>query len=174
MEKLLQIIQYIVKHASLKLDRKNLAKLIYYCDGVYFQRHSKIISGERYIRLENRPEPFSFNYALFTLVSQNRIQPVPDVEEFKLEKFYFLPIIDTDFELLDKSEIRIINKVILAFKDGVFDEDKKYPNLYENYAITSIFAEIIFSERTINTKIHFQKQKSLLSLSGKIFRVLFD
>jgi len=61
-----------------------------------------------------------------------------------------------------------------AFKEGVKNEDKQYPNLYENYVITPIFSEIIFSEKTINTKIHVFKKKSLLNLSGKIFRVLFE
>lgn len=75
---------------------------------------------------------------------------------------------------LEKEEIRILNKVLKAFKDGVKQEDKQYPNLYENYVITPIYGEIVFSEKTINTKIHIFKKKSLLTLSGKIFRVLFE
>ena len=137
MDKLLSSVYYIIQNFPGKLDRKNLSRLLYYSDGVYFQRHSQMITNEKYIRLEDSPELINLNLAIIHL-------------------------------------IRILNKVLKAFKNGVRDEDKNYPNLYENYVITPIYGEIVFSEKTINTKIHIFKKKSLLSLSGKIFRVLFE
>ena len=75
---------------------------------------------------------------------------------------------------ISKEEKRILNKVINAFPGSVVDENKQYPNLYENYVITPMFSEILITKQTVNTKIHILRKKSVLTLSGKIFRVLFE
>ncbi len=175
MEKLLSSVYYIIQNFPQKLDRKNLSKLLYYSDGVYFQRHKEMITKERYIRLEDGPELINLNLAIIHLLGNGILSVEPDITAIsdRIDRF-FLRSISTMNLNLEKEEIRILNKVLKAFKEGVKNEDKQYPNLYENYVITPIFSEIIFSEKTINTKIHVFKKKSLLNLSGKIFRVLFE
>ena len=169
MEKLLSSIYYIIQNYPAKLDRKNLSKLLYYADGVFFQRHVDMITKEKYIRLEDGPELINLNLAIVHLTVEPDITAISE----RIDKFYLRTISQMNSNL-EKEEIRILNKVLKAFKDGVKQEDKQYPNLYENYVITPIYGEIIFSEKTINTKIHIFKKKSLLTLSGKIFRVLFE
>ncbi|MBP9887360.1 MAG: DUF4065 domain-containing protein [Leptospiraceae bacterium] len=175
MDKLLSSVYYIIQNFPGKLDRKNLSRLLYYSDGVYFQRHSQMITNEKYIRLEDSPELINLNLAIIHLIGNNIITVEPDITAIseRIDKFYLKNISSMNLNL-EKEEIRILNKVLKAFKNGVRDEDKNYPNLYENYVITPIYGEIVFSEKTINTKIHIFKKKSLLSLSGKIFRVLFE
>lgn len=175
MEKLLSAVYYILKNYPSKLDRKNLSRLLYYSDGVFFQRHSQTITKEKYIRLEDTPDLINLNLAIIHLIGNGTITVEPDISSIsvKIDKFYIRIISEMKLNL-EKEEIRILNKVINAFKKGVLNEDKQYPNLYENYVITPIYGEIIFSEKSINTKIHIFKKKSLLTLSGKIFRVLFE
>lgn len=175
MDKLFSAVYYIIQNFPGKLDRKNLSKLLYYCDGVYFQRHIEMITKEKYIRLEDSPELINLNLAIIHLIGNGIITVEPDMTAIseRIDKFYLKTISSMNMSL-EKEEIRIINKVLKTFKSGVKDEDRNYPNLYENYVITPIYGEIIFSEKTINTKIHIFKKKSLLSLSGKIFRVLFE
>ncbi|MBK6607718.1 MAG: DUF4065 domain-containing protein [Leptospiraceae bacterium] len=175
MEKLLSSIYYIIQNYPAKLDRKNLSKLLYYADGVFFQRHVDMITKEKYIRLEDGPELINLNLAIVHLIGNGILTVEPDITAIseRIDKFYLRTISQMNSNL-EKEEIRILNKVLKAFKDGVKQEDKQYPNLYENYVITPIYGEIIFSEKTINTKIHIFKKKSLLTLSGKIFRVLFE
>lgn len=175
MDKLFSAVFYIIQNFPGNLDRKNLSKLLYYSDGAYFQRHSEMITKEKYIRLEDSPELINLNLAIIHLIGNGIITVQPDITAIseRIDKFY-IKAISTMNMTLEKEEIRIINKVLKAFKSGVKEEDKSYPNLYENYLVTPIYGEIIFSEKTINTKIHIFKKKSLLTLSGKIFRVLFE
>lgn len=175
MEKLTHTIYYIIQNFPHKLNRKNLSKLIYYSDGVYFQRHSEMITKEKYIRLGDCPELINLNLAIIHLIGNGILVVEPDLSEIpnKIDNF-FLNIISEMKVQLEKEEIRLINKVLKTFKNGVLNEEKNYPHLYENYLITPIYGEIPFSEKRINTKIHIFKKKSLLTLSGKIFRVLFE
>ncbi len=159
----------------LNLDRKNLSKLIYFSDGVYFQHHSLMITNEKYIHLEDTTGILNLNLALLNLVTRGYVTVEVDFtpETSRFDKFILKTNLDMQLNLV-REEKRIINKVLKAFKNGVKDEDKKYPNLYENYILSPIFQEIPFKIERINTKIIIQKQKSLLNHSGKIFRVLLE
>jgi hypothetical protein len=159
----------------LKLDRKNLSKLLYFSDGVYFQHHGEMLTKERYIRLENTPQMIKQNEILMEMVRDQIIIVEPDFTNLgpNLDRFHFRILTYEEINL-EREERRIINKVLKAFKKGIDDESKQYPNLYENYLVTPIFQEIPFNKHRINTKIQIHKKKSLLNLSGKIFRVLFE
>jgi len=172
-EKLMQVIYYILSESSGGRSRLDLSKLLYYGDAVFFQHHAEIITGERYIHIEDSPQPFQFYSAISDLVKNEKIEVKISVEAEKVGGFR-LHSKKTSEISITKEEKRILNKVINAFPGSVVDENKQYPNLYENYVITPMFSEIMITKQTVNTKIHILRKKSVLTLSGKIFRVLFE
>ncbi|MCB1178515.1 MAG: DUF4065 domain-containing protein [Leptospiraceae bacterium] len=174
MYKLKQVIYYILLKSGQKRTRSDLAKLVYYSDTVFFQRHSSTISKERYIHLEDCPQAFSFVGAIAEMNEEGLIDIGLDIIPGRMPGFLF-SIKNTEYEIeLEKEERRIIQKVLKAFPESVVDENRHYPNLYETYVVTPVFSEIKITKDTINTKIHFHKKKSLLSFSGKIFRVFYE
>ena len=173
MEKLMQVISYILSESSLGRSRLDLSKLLYYGDAVFFQHHAEIITGERYIHIEDSPQPFQFYNAISDLVQKDTIEVKISVEAEKVGGFRLHSKNPMEYSI-SKEEKRILNKVINAFPGSVVDENKQYPNLYENYVITPMFSEILITKQTVNTKIHILRKKSVLTLSGKIFRVLFE
>jgi hypothetical protein len=172
-EKLMQVISYILSESSQGRSRLDLSKLLYYGDAVFFQHHAEIITGERYIHTEDSPQPFQFYTAIADLVQKDKIEVKISVEAEKVGGFRLHSKNPIEFSIT-KEEKRILNKVINAFPGSVVDENKQYPNLYENYVITPMFSEIMITKQTVNTKIHILRKKSVLTLSGKIFRVLFE
>jgi hypothetical protein len=172
-EKLKQVISYILSESSQGRSRLDLSKLLYYGDAVFFQHHAEIITGERYIHIEDSPQPFQFYNAISDLVQNDKIEVKISVEAEKVGGFRLHSKNPMEFTIT-KEEKRILNKVINAFPGSVVDENKQYPNLYENYVITPMFSEILITKQTVNTKIHILRKKSVLTLSGKIFRVLFE
>jgi hypothetical protein len=172
-EKLMQVISYILSESSLGRSRLDLSKLLYYGDAVFFQHHAEIITGERYIHIEDSPQPFQFYNAISDLVQKDTIEVKISVEAEKVGGFRLHSKNPMEYSI-SKEEKRILNKVINAFPGSVVDENKQYPNLYENYVITPMFSEILITKQTVNTKIHILRKKSVLTLSGKIFRVLFE
>ena len=173
MEKLMQVISYILSESSQGRSRLDLSKLLYYGDAVFFQHHAEIITGERYIHTEDSPQPFQFYNAISDLVHKDTIEVNISVEAEKVGGFRLHSKNPMEYSI-SKEEKRILNKVINAFPGSVVDENKQYPNLYENYVITPMFSEILITKQTVNTKIHILRKKSVLTLSGKIFRVLFE
>ncbi|MCC6274565.1 MAG: DUF4065 domain-containing protein [Leptospiraceae bacterium] len=172
-EKLSSVISFILKKSLSGRGRIELSKLLYYCEGVYFQRHSNVITNQKYIHLEDSPYPYLLNETILEMKNEGYLDVQPKLTKNGVGGFLIVLVKEYD-DLLDKEEKRIITKVLEAYKNGVTDESKHYPNLYENYVITPLYSEIAFRTDTINTKIHFFKKKSLLSISGKIFRVLFN
>ena len=173
MDKLSQVILYILQKKTEGYSRLDIAKLIYYSDGVHFQKHAKIISGQLFIHMEDTPLPVDLDKTIMKMKKEGLIDVKPEIHDGNLKGFL---IFSTGKETVSmiKEERRIIKKVLEAFKRGVYDESKQYPNLYENYVITALYSQIPFSVDTLNTKIHFFKKKSLLELSGKIFRIFFN
>ncbi len=169
----MQVISYILSESSQGRSRLDLSKLLYYGDAVFFQHHAEIITGERYIHTEDSPQPFQFYTAIADLVQKDKIEVKISVEAEKVGGFRLHSKNPIEFSIT-KEEKRILNKVINAFPGSVVDENKQYPNLYENYVITPMFSEIMITKQTVNTKIHILRKKSVLTLSGKIFRVLFE
>lgn len=169
----MQVISYILSESSQGRSRLDLSKLLYYGDAVFFQHHAEIITGERYIHIEDSPQPFQFYNAISDLVQNDKIEVKISVEAEKVGGFRLHSKNPMEFTIT-KEEKRILNKVIKAFPGSVVDENKQYPNLYENYVITPMFSEILITKQTVNTKIHILRKKSVLTLSGKIFRVLFE
>lgn len=173
MEKLKQVIYYILKKSPNGRSRVDLSKLVYYSDTVFFQHHASTITGQRYIHLEDCPMACDFYPAINELIREGWIEVRLMVADGKIGAFALHIKTEKSTEL-EKENKRIINKVVTAFPGKVVDENRQYPNLYESYVITPVFSEIHIKPETINTKIHFHKKKSLLSFSGKIFRVLYE
>ncbi|MDX1960848.1 MAG: DUF4065 domain-containing protein [Leptospiraceae bacterium] len=173
MSKLKEVILYILEKSPKGRTRVDLSKLVYYSDTVYFQRHSELITGSRYLHLEDSPQAFGFIEIIAELLELKEIIIQPKIEQAKMFGFTIHSIAPKP-NSLSKEEIRIINKVLNAFPGAIRDENRQYPNLYESYVITPVYEEILISTERVNTKIHFTKKKSLLSLSGKLFRVLFE
>lgn len=174
MEKVSQVIYYMLHNSPNGRSALEISKLIYYADGAYFQRNGKTITGETYIHLESCPQMLNFNYAILNLIEKKYIEVRP---RFKIETFCGFSLFvskEMPINKINTQERRIMRKVLKAFKDSLANENSHYPNLYENYIITPLFSEIKFSTTSLGTKIHFLKKKSLLRLSGKIFRVIFD
>lgn len=174
MDKIIHIISYILQNSTNGRRRLDLAKLIYYCDGVYFQKHVKIISQQKFMHMEDCPLPLDLDRSLLYMKNNGYIDVKPEINDNQGLSGFLLYNLQETGDFLDKEEKRVIKKVLEAFKRNVYDESKQYPNLYENYVITPLFSEIMFSVETLNTKIHFFKRKSLLQFSGKIFRILFN
>ena len=107
MDKLLSSVYYIIQNFPGKLDRKNLSRLLYYSDGVYFQRHSQMITNEKYIRLEDSPELINLNLAIIHLIGNNIITVEPDITAIseRIDKFYLKNISSMNLNL-EKEEIR--------------------------------------------------------------------
>jgi hypothetical protein len=173
LEKLKQVISYLLSESSQGRARLDLSKLLYYSDAVFFQHHGEIITGEKYIHTEDSPQPIHFYESLSELICENIIEVKIDIENSKLGSFRLYSK-NINYLSLNREEKRIINKVLKAFPAKVLDENKQYPNLYENYVITPIFSEIQINKKSVNTKIHILRKKSVLTLSGKIFRVLYE
>lgn len=175
MDKLLQVSYYLMTHFPEGMQRETLAKLVYYCDGIYFQRTGTTITGEKYLHIDNCPLPVRFNETIQFHVEHSYFQVRPSFNPQGQMRGFFL-YTNRNFALdLSKIECRKICKISKAFPDGkVENESLKYPNLYENYVLTPLYHEIKFSTELINTKIHFHKKKRLLKVSGNIFRVIFD
>ena len=174
MDKIIHIVSHILQNSPNGQKRLDLAKLIYYCDGVYFQKHAKIISQQKFMHMEDCPLPLDLDRTILYMKNNGYIDVKPEINNNNGLSGFLLYHVQDAGDFLDKEEKRVIKKVMEAFKRGVRDESKQYPNLYENYVITNLFSEITFSIDTLNTKIHFFKRKSLLQLSGKIFRILFS
>lgn len=172
MEKLLLVISRILKKSPEGRSRIDVSKLVYYCDGVSFQRHIQTITRQRYIHLETHPEALNFSRAILELNKGGYLEVKLQMSDSMIHGFYMHFLKDYPGELTREEE-RLMNKVLIAFKSKVTDESRHYPNLYETYVISPLYSEIPFSAETVNTKVHFLKKKSLLTLSGKIFRVFF-
>ncbi|GBF49686.1 hypothetical protein LPTSP4_12020 [Leptospira ryugenii] len=174
MEKLCHAILWILEKSSQGRNRIDLAKLLYFSDGVCFQKHAKMITDSVYIHLDDSPYPIALNEALLHLKKQGHIDAVPLITAQGIQCFQLRFVSAIPGLVLSKEEKRIMMKVVEAFRSKVVDESRHYPNLYENYVVTPLFEEIPFAIDRINTKIHVLVQKSLLQLSGKMFRVLFE
>ncbi|MCZ8343250.1 MAG: DUF4065 domain-containing protein [Leptospira sp.] len=174
MEKLLHAILWILEKSPNGRTRLDLAKLLYFSDGVYFQKHAEMITRSRYIHLEDSPYPVNLNEALLFLREKGHIEAFPKVSGNGIQGFSIQFIKPSEGLVLSREEKRVMMKVVEAFRGRVVDENRHYPNLYENYVVTPLFDEIPFNIERINTKIHVFVRKSLLNLSGKVFRVLFE
>jgi hypothetical protein len=124
------VISYILSESSQGRSRLDLSKLLYYGDAVFFQHHAEIITGERYIHIEDSPQPFQFYNAISDLVQNDKIEVKISVEAEKVGGFRLHSKNPMEFTII-KEEKRILNKVINAFPGSVVDENKQYPNLYE-------------------------------------------
>ncbi|MEM4270540.1 MAG: DUF4065 domain-containing protein, partial [Candidatus Pacearchaeota archaeon] len=166
MEKLRQVIYYILKKSANGRSRIDLSKLTYYCDAVYVQHHGTTITQETYLHLEDSPQALSFFHALSSLIKEGLVEVRLKVENGKIGGFELFAKGNLLLNL-EREEKRIINKVLSNFPSKVIDEYRHYPNLYETYVVSPMFSEIPLKVESVNTKIHFHKKKSLLSLSGK-------
>ncbi|MCG6145803.1 type II toxin-antitoxin system antitoxin SocA domain-containing protein [Leptospira bandrabouensis] len=174
MEKLCHAILWILEKSPNGRARLDLAKLLYYSDGVHFQKHAEMITRGDYIHLEDSPYPVKLNEALLFLKEKGHIDAIPKIEGNGIQGFTLRFLKPLEGLVLSREDKRVMMKVLEAFRGRVVDENRHYPNLYENYVVTPLFDSIPFSVDRINTKIHVLVQKSLLNLSGKMFRVLFE
>ncbi len=174
MEKLCHAILWILEKSPNGRSRLDLAKLLYFSDGVYFQKHASMITAGVYIHLEDSPYPVKLNEALLYLREMEAIDTAPIISAKGVQGFVLRFIKPLEGLMLTREEKRVIMKVVETFKGRVFDENRHYPNLYENYVVTPLYEAIPFLIERINTKIHVLMKKSLLQWSGKMFRVLFE
>ncbi|MDF3819156.1 DUF4065 domain-containing protein [Leptospira sp. 96542] len=174
MEKLCHAILWILEKSANGRARLDLAKLLYYSDGVHFQKHASMITRSVYIHLEDSPYPVKLNEALLFLKEKGHIEALPKIAGDGIQGFVLRFLKPMEGLILSREEKRVMMKVVEAFRGRVVDENRHYPNLYENYVVTPLFDSIPFTVERINTKIHVLVQKSLLNLSGKMFRVLFE
>lgn len=174
MEKLFHAILWILERSPQGRSRLDLAKLLYYSDGVHFQKHAEMITKMDYIHLDDSPYPVKLNEALLYLKTEGFLDISPKIDGTGLSGFSLRYLKPMEGYVLSKEEKRVLAKVSEAFRGKVVDESRHYPNLYENYVVTPLLEAIPFTVERINTKIHVLIQKSLLNLSGKMFRVLFE
>jgi hypothetical protein len=174
MEKLCHTILWILEKSPNGRSRLDLARLLFYSDGVYFQKHAEMITGNVYIHLEDSPYPVKLNEALLYLREKGCIDTSPVLSALGIQGFTLRFLKSMETSVLSKEEKRVIMKVLEAFRGKVVDESRHYPNLYENYVVTPLYEAIPFAIGRINTKIHVLMKKSLLQVSGKMFRVLFE
>ena len=139
MDKISQILLYILQKKPDGYSRLDLAKLVYYADGVYFQKYAKIISGQKFIHMEDSPLPLDLDRTIMKMKNDGLIDVKPEIHEGNLKGFHLFTT-GKETVSMDKEERRIVKKVLEAFKRGVYDESKQYPNLYENYVITQLFS----------------------------------
>jgi hypothetical protein len=174
MDKLLQLSYYIIQNAGFPISRVELAKLVYYADGLFFQHTGSTISDEKYIHLETSPSPVRFHEAICFLVEKDYVEAYPNIGNDRgCIRGFFLRT-ERNFAIdLEKKALMRVNKVLRSFKNGLVDEDTVFPNLYENYVITPLYTEIKFQTSTLNTKIKISKRKRFLDLSGKIFKIIY-
>jgi len=133
-----------------------------------------MITGGVYIHLEDSPYPVKLNEALLALTEKGTIDTVPVISAKGVQGFVLRFVKPLEGLILTREEKRVMMKVVEAFRGRVVDENRHYPNLYENYVVTPLYEAIPFAIERINTKIHVLMKKSLLQLSGKMFRVLFE
>ncbi|NUM42538.1 MAG: DUF4065 domain-containing protein, partial [Leptospiraceae bacterium] len=76
-EKLSSVISFILKKSSQGRGRVELSKLLYYCEGAYFQRHSSVITDQKYIHLEDSPYPHLLNEIIVKMKEDGYLEVEP-------------------------------------------------------------------------------------------------
>ncbi|WP_025176729.1 type II toxin-antitoxin system antitoxin SocA domain-containing protein, partial [Leptospira interrogans] len=113
MEKLLEVISFILQKSPNGRDRLSLSKLIYYSDGVYFQKNAKLITNQTYIHLEDSPCALDLQSALLHLRKNGLIDIHPRLTEKGISGFQIVWTGEPGEEAVDlnRQEKRIIRKV---------------------------------------------------------------
>lgn len=101
MEKLLEVISFILQKSPNGRDRLSLSKLIYYADGVYFQKNAKLITNQTYIHLEDSPCALDFQSALLHLRKNGLIDIQPKLTEKGISGFQIVWTGEPGEEVID-------------------------------------------------------------------------
>ena len=174
MEKLQHAILFILEKSPNGRTKLDLCKLLYYADGVSYQKHKSMITNATYYHLEESPFPAPLFDTLVQMKKSNALTIEPFFSGEGIQGFRLKQTQNSTHSLLTKEEKRILSKVLEVFKTKVESESSHYPNLYENYVVTPLYEEIPFREDRINTKVHVLSQKRLMEFSGKMYKILFE
>jgi len=89
MEKLCHTLLKLLEKAPHGRTRTELAKLLYYADGVFFQRHLQQITNSTYIHTEDAPEPLGLMEAIVALKAKGNLTLEPFFSGEGIQGFRF-------------------------------------------------------------------------------------
>jgi len=112
-EKFKQVLHYIIWRCE-GIDSAGktvLFKLPYFSDFNYYELHEEKMTGETYRRIDHGPAPLHFNLAVGELESEGKIHHF-DKDFHGKTQIKYKSLIEPEIDLLDESEMAVINAVI--------------------------------------------------------------
>jgi len=147
--KLRAAILFFINKIPEKLNRISLCKHLYYADGHFFQKYSRLITEIQYLHIEGSPQPAMFNEIMHSMVMENDIEITPLLVKergptgsmFVLKGLTFKAIKKPP-DIFSREEIKVLNSVAMVFKGDMSLETRYYPNLYQHYTQTGLYEMI--------------------------------
>jgi len=147
--KLRAAILFFINKIPGKLNRVSLCKHLYYADGHFFQKYSRLITEIQYLHIEGSPQPVMFNEIMHTMVAEKDIEITPLLVKERgpngpmilLKGLTYKANIETP-NIFSREEMKVLNSVAMVFKGDLSLETRYYPNLYQHYTQTGLYEMI--------------------------------
>lgn len=159
-----------------KLNRISLCKHLYYADGHYFQKFSKVITETEYLHIEGSPQPVMFNEVLHTMIINKELEIIPLIVKEKatsgtinLLKGVTFKALKDNPPVFSREEVKVLNSIAMLFKGDLSLETRYYPNLYQHYTQTGLYEIISFHPLPDNGK---RPHLSWKAWANKIFKLM--
>lgn len=147
--KLRAAILFFIDKIPEKLNRVSLCKQLYYADGHFFQKYSRLITEIQYLHIEGSPQPVMFNEVMHTMVTENDIEITPLLVKERGPSGPMLVLKGLTYkakkkvpDIFTREEIKVLNSVAMVFKGDLSLETRYYPNLYQHYTQTGLYEMI--------------------------------
>jgi hypothetical protein len=114
--KALELIVYLTNRLS-QASFHSVSKVLYFADKLHLERYGRLISGDRYIAMENGPVP-SWVYDLMKAVAERGTVPASyktaAMQALEVDKHWLKARRDADTQYFSKSEIACLDESIAA------------------------------------------------------------
>ena len=175
--KLRAAIIFFISKIPDRLDRVKLCKHLFYSDGHFFQKTGRTITGTTYLHVEGSPQPLFFNELLHDMVQSKEVLVTPVLVSEKTESGPVMVVrglgYQTDHpvpDLFTREEKKVLTSIALLFNGDLTLETRYYPNLYQQYAQTGLYEEIVYRPLAEGIRPHL----SWKAWANKVFRLLWE
>ena len=167
-------ILYFIARIPQKLTRVALCKLLYYADGHFFQKYQRTITENPYLHIEGSPMPLFFNEIMHDMINAGQIEVIPHVVTemndnqpiMVLKGLVYKALVDSN-DKFQKPEKKVLSSVASVFQSDLSLETRYYPNLYQGYAQTDLYKQIVFEVLPEGKR----PKLSFKAWAGKIFHL---
>jgi|GEM_PF-779636 len=149
MPKLRAAILFMISKIPEKLNRVSLCKHLYYAEGHFFQKYSRLITETQYLHIEGSPQPVMFNEVMHSMVVEGDIEVTPllvrergPVGEMVVLKGLTFKANKKVPNVFSREELKVLNSVAMVFNGDLSLETRYYPNLYQHYTQTGLYEMI--------------------------------